>query len=179
MSDPKIRPAVSTDIKTLAALDHGYSTDHVWQMGFQEAGGSISVQFKEVRLPRPMRVRYPRNPKGLSDTWTELAALLVAEVEAKLVGYLGLVPGPAPGSAWVTDLAVDLVSRRHGHATALVSAARQWALASGFRNLYMEMQSKNYPCIRLARKLGFAFAGYSDHYYPDGDIALFFILPLT
>lgn len=179
MSKALIRRAVSSDIKALVALDHGFSTDHVWQMGFQEEDGSVSVQFKEVRLPRPMRVRYPRDPGWLSDNWTDLAALFVAELDDKVIGYLGLVPGPSPESAWVTDLAVDLVSRRRGHATSLVNAARQWVSAAGYRSLYLEMQSKNYPCIRLARKLGFVFAGYSDHYYPDGDIALFFVLPLT
>lgn len=179
MSEAEIRPAISSDIKRLVALDHGYSTDHVWQMGFQEQGAAVSVAFTEVRLPRPMRVRYPRDPASLADSWTELSALFVAEQADKVIAYLGLVPGPSPGSAWVTDLAVDLVSRRHGNGTALVVAARQWAAAAGFDKLFLEMQSKNYPCIRLARKLGFVFSGYSDHYYPDGDIALFFMLPLS
>ena len=40
------------------------------------------------------------------------------------------------------------------------------------------MQSKNNPAIRLAQKMGFAFAGYSDRYYRDQDIALFFCLEL-
>jgi RimJ/RimL family protein N-acetyltransferase len=38
------------------------------------------------------------------------------------------------------------------------------------------MQSKNYPAIALARKLGFSYSGYSDRYYADQDIALFFYL---
>ena len=40
--------------------------------------------------------------------------------------------------------------------------------------LFLEMQSKNYPAICLARKNGFAFSGYSDRYYSDQDIVLFF-----
>jgi hypothetical protein len=31
----------------------------------------------------------------------------------------------------------------------------------------------------LARKLGFAYSGYSDRYYPNEDIALFFYLDLA
>jgi RimJ/RimL family protein N-acetyltransferase len=38
------------------------------------------------------------------------------------------------------------------------------------------MQSKNHPAIAMARKLGFSYAGYSDRYYVDQDIALFFSL---
>jgi len=40
--------------------------------------------------------------------------------------------------------------------------------------MILEMQSKNYPAISLARKMGFVFSGYSDRYYPDREIALFF-----
>ena len=37
-----------------------------------------------------------------------------------------------------------------------------------------EMQSKNYPGISMANKLGYEFCGYSDRYYTNQDIALFF-----
>jgi hypothetical protein len=44
--------------------------------------------------------------------------------------------------------------------------------------LFLEMQSKNIPAIRLATKMGSVFSGYSDRYYPNQDIALFFALSL-
>jgi ribosomal protein S18 acetylase RimI-like enzyme len=59
-----------------------------------------------------------------------------------------------------------------------LGAAIDWARARGFVRLFIEMQSKNYPAIMLARKLGFVFSGYSDHYYPDEDISLFFSIDL-
>ena len=40
--------------------------------------------------------------------------------------------------------------------------------------LVLEMQSKNYPAICLAIKLGFEFCGYNDRYYQNQDIVLFF-----
>lgn len=174
-----VRPAVSSDISALAELDHGFSTDHVWQMGYQGGVEGASIQFQEVRLPRPMRVRYPRDPDRLIDEWTHKLNLLVSEVEDELTGYLALESGPAPGSAWITDLVVDLRYRRQGHGTGLLRAARRWSAERDYRTLFLEMQSKNYPAISLARKLGFGFAGYSDHYFPDQDIALFFSLNLT
>jgi hypothetical protein len=36
------------------------------------------------------------------------------------------------------------------------------------------MQSKNYPAVHMAMKLGYEFSGYQDHFYANGDIALFF-----
>ena len=178
MSATQIRPAVSSDIQSLIALDHDYSTDHVWQMAFRPTGEEINVAFREVRLPRPMRVSYPRDPQRLIDEWTYAASLTVAESGGALMGYHALSIGPAPGSAWITDLVVGLAHRRQGIGTRLLGAARRWCQDEGLTRMVLEMQSKTYPGICLARKLGFVIAGYHDHYYPDGDIALFFALDL-
>ncbi len=173
-----IRPAVSSDIRSLVALDHAYSTDHVWQMAFHPSGEEINVAFREVRLPRPMRVTYPRDPQRLVDEWTYAASLLVAESAGAVVGYQSINLGPAPRSAWITDLVVGLAHRRQGIATRLLGVARRWCQEEGLRRMILEVQSKNFPGISLARKLGFVVAGYHDRYYPDGDIALFFALDL-
>lgn len=177
MSKVHIRPAVSGDIPELIALDHGFSTDHVWQMGHREQGSNVSVNFQRVRLPRPMRVRYPRDPEELRETWTQKACVLVAEVEDQRTGYLVLTEGPAPGALWITDLVVDLRFRRQGQGKGLLQAARSWSEERGYERLFLELQSKNDPAIQLAKSLGFVFAGYSDRYFPDGDIALFYVLP--
>lgn len=147
-------------------------------MGFQGGVEGASIHFQEVRLPRPMRVRYPREPEILLDEWTSKLVLLVSEMGDSPTGYIALEAGPAPGSAWVTDLVVELRHRRQGHGSGLLQAAQRWSVERGYRSLFLEMQSKNYPAISLARKLGFGFAGYSDHYFPDQDIALFFVLNL-
>jgi GNAT superfamily N-acetyltransferase len=178
MSDFSIRLAVSSDIPTLIDLDHGYSTDHVWQMSYTRETGVIGVTFREVRLPRPMRVTYPRAVEGLRDEWTHKAALLVAEGDTGPSAYLTLVEGPVLEAGWITDIVVGLRFRRQGMASALIRAAKEWARAKGMRRLMLEMQSKNYPGIALARKCGFQFTGYSDRYYPDEDIALFFTAEL-
>ncbi len=148
-------------------------------MAFDRLSGQVEVTFREVRLPRPMRVNYPRDPGRLADEWTRRAALLVAEVEDICVGYLSLSNGTAPESAWVTDLVVDPLHRRGGIGTQLLNAVRQWCEEREFSRLFIEMQSKNYPGIMLAKKARFEFSGYSDHYYPNGDIALFFARELS
>ena len=173
-----IRQAISSDISDLVALDHDYSTDHVWQMALNRASDEISIAFRQVRLPRPMRVQYPRAAERLADEWTRKAAVLVAEAEGERLAYLALIPAPADRAGWISDLVVSSRHRRQGIATAMVGAARTWSRDRGFHSLFLEMQSKNYPAICLARKLGFNFAGYSDLYYPDQDIALFFQLTL-
>ncbi len=169
-----VRQAISTDIPALMALDHDYSTDHVWQMAVSRVTDEAGVTFREVRLPRPMRVAYPRDPRRLADEWTRQAALLVAETAEQRLGYLALTVGPAAEAVWITDLVVGSAHRRQGIGTRLLGAARDWCRPRALARMFVEMQSKNYPALSLARKLGFVFSGYSDHFYPDQDIALFF-----
>ena len=178
MPEVVIRQAISSDIPRLMAIDHSYSTDHVWQMALRGAPGDVSVAFREVRLPRAMRVDYPRSPQRLADEWTKRSAVLIADAGEEPWGYIALMPATAPGAAWVCDLAVAQRQRRQGLGARLLGAAIDWARARSHLRLFMEMQSKNYAAIMLARKLGFAFSGYSDHYYPDEDISLFFSIDL-
>jgi GNAT superfamily N-acetyltransferase len=165
MDNLTVRQAISSDIPDLVKLDHDYSSDHVWQMGVSRGPDEIGVVFREVRLPRPMRVSYPRDPARLPDGWTRLPALLVAEAGEARLGYLAMTLGPAAGAGWVSDLG-----------TKLLAYGRDWCRQRKLSAMFLEMQSKNFPAISLARKLGFAYAGYSDRYYTDQDIALFFSL---
>lgn len=174
MSAFTIRQAISSDIPRLIAFDHSYSTDHVWQMSLQTGPPAVEVAFRQVRLPRPMRVGYPRRVERLAEEWTERYLVLVGEAEEISAGYLALAPAPAPEAVWVTDLVVDAPFRRQGLARALLGEAIGWSRPRGAARLFLEMQSKNYPGIALAQKMGFVFSGYSDFFYPNEDISLFF-----
>ncbi len=174
----EIRHAISTDIAALMAMDHSYQTDHVWQMALSPSPTETTIAFREVRLPRLMRVDYPRDPSRLADEWTNSSEILIATSERSTLGYLIIESGTAPETGWVTDLVTDAPRRREGVASRLVASARQWCREQGLSRLTLEMQSKNYPSLRLARKLGFVLSGYHDRYYPDEEIALFFTLNL-
>ncbi|MCJ7569388.1 MAG: GNAT family N-acetyltransferase [Anaerolineales bacterium] len=173
-----VRQAISSDIARLISMDHGFTTDHVWQLSFHKQPREIGATFREVRLPRSMQVVYPRDPKRLADEWTHLEALLLVEVEEHPAGYVAMSDGPAEGSGWITDVVVDLRFRRQGIASRLLAAGKEWCRTRDRRLLFMEMQTKNYPAICLAQRTGFLYAGYSDLYYPDQDIALFFAVEL-
>ena len=174
MQPVTVRPAVEEDISALLGLDHGYSTEYVWQMELDQGVPKMGVRFREARLPRPMQVIYPRPKDQLQEYWQQRAALLVAENGDQPIGYASLATGMAPGAAWLVDLVVGASQRRKGIGTCLVLAAQSWARHHGQRRLVLEMQSKNHPAIRLAQKLAFEFSGYNDRYYENQDIALFF-----
>jgi ribosomal protein S18 acetylase RimI-like enzyme len=178
MSDAKhqvtIRPASEDNLQGLLGLDHGYSTDYVWQMEVEQGAPKMGARFREARLPRPMQVVYPRSKEQIEREWKQRAAILVALNGETAVGYVGISLGLAPGAAWLTDLVVGASHRRKGIGSRLALAAQAWAREKGMDRLVLEMQSKNHPAIKLAQKLAFEFAGYNDRYYQNQDIALFF-----
>jgi ribosomal protein S18 acetylase RimI-like enzyme len=174
MPEIEIRPAVLKDIAFLAEIEHQTQSNYVWQMDRVVDEDEINIRFREIRLPRAVRIEYPRPTHFLLDQWTQRTQILVALIANEPVGYIALSDQQAPFTAWVNDLAVSQTVRRKGIASALVMASQEWAIQRGLRRMILEMQSKNHAAIRLALKLGFEFGGYSDHYYSNQDIALFF-----
>jgi ribosomal protein S18 acetylase RimI-like enzyme len=175
MPEIEIRYAVVEDIPKLIGLEHSYTSDYVWQMEVQyPEEGQIEVAFRQVRLPRSMKVEYPRSVQALAEEWTNRSGLLVATLAGEVVGYVGLMLEMAPQTTWVTDLVVSHNLRRKGIGRALVLAGMSWGVEHQSYRLILEIQPKNYPAICLAKKLGFEFSGYNDRYYPNHDIALFF-----
>jgi GNAT superfamily N-acetyltransferase len=174
MPEIQIRPATETDISALAAIDHNYSSDFVWQMEIQAEEAHVGVSFRQIRLPRSVRVEYPRLPSQLEQDWTGRDGLLVALLEESPVGYISLTLNIAPVTAWATDLVVVRRFRRQGIGSGLLLAAQEWGADHDCRRLVLEMQPKNYPAIQMAQKMGLDFCGYNDRYYANHDIALFF-----
>ena len=174
MSNVQIRPAVATNLLSLMQLDHTSTSDYVWQLDLRKENNQVLAGFREVRLPRPISVSYPRDPLALADEWTQRSVTLIALAEGLSVGYACILEHSHATTAWVTDLVVDKGSRRQGIGSALLNAAQDWASSRSDRDIFLEMTSKNYPAIRLAHKFGFEFCGYNDHYYVTQDVALFF-----
>lgn len=174
MPEIEIRPAISNDIPALMGLDHNYTSEYVWQMEIQSQETGVEVNFREVRLPRSVRVEYPRSAATLADDWTQRSGILIALLESEPVGYASLMLDLAPRTTWVTDLVVKRRVRRQGIGSTLVLASQEWGRQHASRHLILEMQPKNYPAIHMAQKLGFDFCGYNDRYYVNHDIALFF-----
>ena len=175
MPEIEIRPAIATDIPTLIRIDHSYISDHVWQMGLHQESDSFGAMFREVRMPRSVRVDYPRSPQALAEDWLQRSGLLVALLASEPVGYAGLMENIFPQTCSMTDLVVTQRLRRQGIGSALILAALEWVRSRGTtRRLLLEMQPKNHAAINLAQKLGFDYCGYVDHYYVNHDISIFF-----
>ncbi len=175
MPEIEIRPTRVEDIGSLMQLEHGYQTLYTWQMDRGIDGAQVSVRFHEVRFPRPVNVEYPRAVQGLSERWQKYQLMLTAICQGELVGYLGLAEKADTREMVAKDLVVRTDMRRQGIGSAILLSGQVWAAQHGSRTFGLEMQLKNYPMIQLANKLGFEFCGYHDHYFPNQDIALFFL----
>ena len=110
----EIRPAVSPDINELINLDHSCKTNYVWQMDRNINEGQLVITFREIRLPRPIQVPYPRLAECLEDEWQLASGLLVAVHEDKQAGYLRMVDNPEIQTVVVKDVVVDSSLRRQG-----------------------------------------------------------------
>ena len=170
----RVRPAWSRDVEACGALDHSYTTDRVWQMETREENGVQTITFRVVRLPRKVRVNYPRQDEALLAGWQQRDGFLVAGEGGRVYGYVALTAQAEHGIAWVGDLVVDRPWRRRGIGTTLLRAAAQWGRDRGLVRLVIEVQTKNYPAIRFCQSRRLVFCGYNDHYWPSQDIALFF-----
>jgi ribosomal protein S18 acetylase RimI-like enzyme len=180
MPEIEIRPPTSAEIPIIVNIDHDYVSDHVWQMEVQHESGQkpsdlrVEIIFRQLKLPRSVRVEYPRSPSELANDWKDRSCLLVALLKGDVVGYTSMMLTIAPDTSWMTDLVIMRKLRRQGIGSALVLAGQDWARHKRCLRMVMEMQPKNYPAICLAQKLGYDLCGYNDHYFPNHDIALFF-----
>ena len=170
----RVRPALESDLEGCVGLDYSCRTDRVWQMETREEGGVLTTNFRVTRLPREIRVEYPRRGEDLLAGWERRDGFLVAAEGRKIRGYVALTAQTEHGTAWVGDLVVDRPWRRQGVGTALLRAAARWGRVRDLVRLVLEVQTKNYPAIRFCQSRGLAFCGYNEHYWPNQDIALFF-----
>ncbi|HJW83652.1 MAG TPA: GNAT family N-acetyltransferase [Anaerolineae bacterium] len=174
MSDFKIRQALMGDLQACLEIDGSYVTDHVWQMESHTADGRITVSFRTVRLPRSMRVAYPRQPEALAADWRMRDGFLIAERGTEKLGYASLGAQAALSQVHVGDLVVSRAHRRTGVGSALIGAAMRWGRERGLKQIVAEVQTKNHPAISMLNKLGFVFCGFNDRHFLNQDIAIFF-----
>lgn len=173
----EIRPTVSTDLARLSALDHTIETDYVWQLDLHHAPSQLGANFREVRLPRTVKLAHPRSAKELPDTW-HIRPMLSAVSGVEAVGYIRHTDQIIPHAVWITDVVVGRPWRRKGLAHKLIHAAEAWGVQRSLRRVIIEVQSKNQPAIHMILKMGFEFCGYNDQYYATRDVALFFVRSL-
>ena len=173
-----IRSATPDDLPACLALDESYTTAHVWQIEAQGDGVAITVSFRPIRLPRPLTVQPADAAARRQETWPHCHCMLVATEGQELRGVLTLTVHSWQRTGWIEDLVVAPAYRRQGLGRSLLGEARRWAQRQGLSTLLAQASTQNYPAISFYQECGFTFCGFHERYYPNRDIALFFVAPL-
>jgi RimJ/RimL family protein N-acetyltransferase len=150
-----VRRAAPGDAPTLVALAEQVAREEGGWILTSDAWRSVAEERRYLRVAR-------RHPD---------AAVLVVEMDGRVVGRLSVARDSHPASRHVADvgLMVDAGYRRRGIGTRLLEEAVGWARASGVRKLELHVFSWNEPALALYEAFGFEREGYrKDHYARDG-----------
>lgn len=173
-----IRPGSVADVDRCLRLDGSYSTQYVWQMEESVGADQIAIAFRRTRIPRHIEVAYPRSVEDLEARVKRGEFFWVASELATIFGYLHLSVCEWQWQGWIEHLIVHRPYRRRGIATNLLDAAEQWAREAHLRAISTIVQPKNDPTICLLLKRGYAFSGFMDRHYENGDVGLVYSLNL-
>ena len=171
-----IRDGLESDIEACLELEHAYTTDRVWQMNVFEEVGQWQISFKRENLPRTIDVEYPVDERRLRAALPDDHCFLIAasREDGEIVGYLSMQCELPHRIAQVQDLIVSRPYRGNGIGSRLLNVARSWARERDLAQMTIELQTKNFPGIAFCQAAGFAFCGFNDRYFLNGDIAVFF-----
>jgi ribosomal-protein-alanine N-acetyltransferase len=167
---PSIRPATEADLPALTRLDLTYPTDRY--LALTREGDPPEHAFAlrwRNRVPAPMAVYDTLTIEGLRRALNVTDLFLVADCSGELAGYLMVVVPSWTDAGEITDLAVDIASRREGAGRALVEAASTWARRRNLRSLWVEPRADNHAAISFYVALGFRVAGFNDRMYGNRD----------
>ncbi len=173
-----IRRATFADMERCASIEGSYVTDYVWQMEEAVTAEGITVAFRRMRLPRHMEVAYPRATQDLNRDLLRNECFLVADEPGVVLAYLDMTVRRWQAQGWIEHLVVRPTHRRQGLATHLLEAARKWGRENNLVAIVGAAQTKNDPAMCLLTKMGYAFAGFIDHYFSNGDIGILYSLEL-
>lgn len=169
-----VRAVRDGDWEGCLGIDTSYETKYAWQMDELHSGGEWRVSFREIRLPRTLRIQPVVANDSLLKSWQRRDQFWVALEHREVIGYLGLDVDLASYQARITDIAVIPEFRRQGTASAMLARATEWCLRQHIHQLILVCPLKGHPAISFAQKHHFAFCGFQDNYWPGQEVALFF-----
>lgn len=177
----EIRPLTHLDPEDLQRLITGYVSNMKYQVSVAESEDHFVLNLDLILLETPYVKRYDHLDESTLQHYAQLPryGLSFSAYEAgRCVGIALSEPRAWNKSLWVWELHVEAALRRRGIGRQLMEMLTERCRAAGMRTVVCETQNTNLPAIRFYRKLGFRFEGidlsyYSNHDFPDGEIAIF------
>ena len=183
------------EIRTLSTLDReavnriitGYVTNEKYQISYSEAEANTIFTLELVKLDNPSVVRYSHQDDAALAEYQEILQhnlSLGAYVDDVLAGLALVDPQQWNNSLRVHEFHVAESHRGRGIGQALMKALFEKGHEANFRIVICETQNINVPAIRFYRRMGFMLEAvdlslYTNHDYPDGEVAVFMKYKLT
>ena len=166
-----------TDLKRVGS---GYSSDSKYLVVYTEKEGCVSFDLRLVPLDKPYVKRFNYDDEILQryNTVLDDNYSFGAYDGNLLVGIIVAEPCQWNRSLLVWEFHVAEAYRNQGIGKRLMECIVERAKSGGFRIIVCETQNTNTNAIGVYHKLGFRVEGidisfYSNHDYPDGEIAIF------
>lgn len=172
-----LRQASAEDFDACAAIVTAVQSTHVWQLRLAydattpQLGEELGATLHRSRLPRPITIR-PSDIEPLDALWERAADVIVAEDPQGIAGYIVLHVNQHRSVVDLARLAVAPLARRAGIGSQLLSAAVQWGAAYRIETLVGHCAARNDAAVNFYARSGLRFAGYSEAFYPRGEVAL-------
>jgi len=177
-----IRELQAGDPDDWLRLDDSFTVDSTLVLSL--ANGRIGYEIAEVPA---FTKRYSDEPAP-ADEETDFSAYIGNPDQIVYLAYAG---ARAAGRiilrrnwnryAYIEDIQVDRLYRRHGIGRMLIERAKRWAAAGGMPGLMLETQSNNVRACRFYESCGFEIGGFDTRLYQGvrkqtDEIALFWYL---
>lgn len=104
-------------------------------------------------------------------SWMEGVTYFAARRDGRMIGAIGCEI--SDGSCRLVHLAVDPDARRQGVATALCSAAVEWARRNTAGSVWADVLARFTAAAEVFRRLGFSECGVFHRHYWNEDVRLF------
>jgi putative acetyltransferase len=121
----------------------------------------VAAEGRFIRTEAVDRERSRREERRIRTSWTLDRATIVATVNGRVIGDLGVFREAAPEGRHVAALGMMVARdwRGRGVGSALLAEGFRWAAWAGVEKVTLTVYPHNEPAIRLYRKFGFVEEG--------------------
>ena len=177
---PEIRPLSEVNEGDLRRIMTGYTAHEKYRVSYTSTDQATTFGLELVSLATPYTQHFNPDEAEIEMIQRTLPAgwSLGAFAEDELVALAIASPEKWNDTLRVWEFHVAESWRGKGLGRQLMDRLAQRAALAGLRAMVVETQTTNVPAIRFYRKAGFVLEGidisyYTNHDYPDGEMAVF------
>jgi ribosomal protein S18 acetylase RimI-like enzyme len=176
----EIRPLAELSENDLRRILTGYTAHEKYRVSYTSTDQATTFSLELVSLAEPYTQHFNPGEDEIEMIRRNLRAgwSLGAFDGLELVAVAIASPETWNGTLRIWEFHVAASHRRMGLGQQMMDQLAHHGAESGLRAMVVETQSTNVPAIRFYRKAGFVLEGidisyYTNHDYPDGEMAVF------